>query len=176
VLLASTASTQAEYSAAEDSIRRAHSLNPEETGTLLLLGEIGLLRGDLKLAGRCFHDATQANPRSVGGLFLGSYVAWKGRDEAGTANLLASARKAAGPEWKPKGSVAEGDVQRRMDRHAGLLAPFWQEWSGAVQPETAFSRLDRYLRSRLPATGAARQKLGSFSLARRVYLGPMLPA
>ena len=148
VLLAATAVTQAEFAAAESSIQRAQSLNPEETGTQLLLGEIALMRGDLSAAGRCFHNACQANPRAAGGLFLSAYVSWKQHDKTASTALLASAKKAFGPEWKPKGSVSEGDVRRRMDRDAGLLAPFWQSWPGSVEPDSAFSKLDAYLQSR----------------------------
>jgi hypothetical protein len=148
VLLAATAETPAEFAAAESSIQRAQSLNPEETGTQLLLAEIALLRGDLSAAGRCFHNACQANPRAAGGLYLGAYVSWKQHDKTASANLLAAAKKALGPEWKPKGSVSEGDVRRRMDRDAGLLASFWQAWPGSVEPDSAFGKLDAYLQSR----------------------------
>ena len=148
VLLAASARTPAQWATAEDSIRRALNLNPEETGTLLLLGEIGLLRGDLTAAERSFRSACQANPRAVGGLFFSAYLAWKRHDRAAATQLLAVAKKARGPEWKPAGSVAEGDVKRRMDRDAGLLAPFWQEWPGTLEPDAAFAKLDGYLQSR----------------------------
>ena len=148
VVLAASAKSPSQWAAAEDSIHRALKLNPEETGTLLLLGEIGLLRGDLPGAERSFHSACQANPRAVGGLFFGAYVAWKRHDRVTAAQLLAAAKKARGPEWKPVGSVAEGDVKRRMDRDAGLLAPFWQQWPGTLELDAAFARLDSYLQLR----------------------------
>ena len=148
VLLAAGATTAAQFAAAEESIRRAQKLNPEETGTLLLLGEIALLHGDLSAGERDFHAACQANPRSTGGLFFGAYAAWKRHDRAAATSLLAAAKQTLGPEWKPKGSVAEGDVKQRMDRDAGLLAPFWQAWSGTPDPDAAFAKLESYLQSR----------------------------
>ena len=150
VLLASQATSMAQLAAASESIERARKLNPEETGTLQLLGEVALLRGDLAAAGQRFREACQANPRSAGGLFFGGYVAWKNNDRAGAVDLLTAARRALGPEWKPKGSVAEGDVKQRMDRDAGLLAPFWQAWPGALEPAGTFAALDRYLQSKRP--------------------------
>jgi hypothetical protein len=59
--------------------------------------------------------------------------------------MLLAARQARGPEWKPKGRVAEGDVRRRMHVEGTLLSRFWEEWDGTVEPRLAFAPLQRAL-------------------------------
>jgi cytochrome c-type biogenesis protein CcmH/NrfG len=46
VARACSATSAADLVAAEQSLKRAHALNPEETGALLVLGEVSLMRGD----------------------------------------------------------------------------------------------------------------------------------
>jgi hypothetical protein len=58
--------------------------------------------------------------------------------------MLTAARNARGPDWKPSGSVLEGDVQRRMYSEAGFL--FERQWDGSQDPSHAFGQLDAYLR------------------------------
>ncbi len=131
---------------AEESLNKALRLNPEETGSLLLLGEIALARGDLPTGEERLRLACRTNPRATGGLFLRAYIAWKRRDTPGAAALLEAARKARGPDWKPKNAAAEGDVKRRMDDEAGFLARFWENWDGAADPARAFGGIERFLR------------------------------
>jgi tetratricopeptide (TPR) repeat protein len=134
-----------QYPAAQESLDRALQINPEETGTLLLLAEVALARGDLKEADRRLGLALQMNPRAVGGLFLQGYVAWQRHDSKQAAVLLASAQKARGPDWKPRGSVAEGDVRKRMDVEAGFLTRYWESWDGRPDPALAYGELQRRL-------------------------------
>ncbi len=144
-LRALTATKPDELAAAEQEIRRALELNPEATGALLMLGEIELLRGRFRAADDSFEKACRTNPRAVGGFFLRGYIAWKdGEDEAGR-ELLMSAQKARGEDWKPEGAVAEGDVANRMHSDETPLSRFWESWGGEVDPETAFGPLDGFL-------------------------------
>lgn len=131
---------------AEQSVQKALRLNPEETGSLLLLGEIALARGDLQSGEEHLRLACRTNPRAVGGLFLRAYIAWKRRVPSEAAALLDAARKARGPDWKPKNTAAEGDVKRRMDEEAGFLARFWEDWDGTTDPGGVFGRIDSFLR------------------------------
>ena len=137
-----------QWPAARGSLERALLINPEETGTLLLLAEVALARGDIPGAEKRLELALQMNPRSIGGLFLRGYTAWLRRDGGHASTLLAAAQKARGPEWKPHGSAAEGDVKRRMYGEAGFLAPYWESWDGANSPAVAYLELHRYLSSR----------------------------
>jgi hypothetical protein len=59
--------------------------------------------------------------------------------------MLMAARDARGPDWKPSGSVLEGDVQRRMYSEAGFLNLFERQWDGSPDPSHAYAQLDAYL-------------------------------
>jgi hypothetical protein len=78
--------------------------------------------------------ACRTNPRAVGGFFLRAYVAWRAGDTGRARELLRQAHQARGPEWKPEGSVAEGDVARRMHQDETPLSRFWQTWDGRDDP------------------------------------------
>ncbi len=148
-LRAMTARSDADLAAAERSLESAHRLNPEETGALLVLGEVALLRGAAATAEQRLKAVCQTNARSVGGLFLLGYIAWKRGDAAGAQARLASARAALGPEWKPGGSTAEGDVKgRTLSDSATPLSRYWEQWDGVLTPSAAYRTLDTHIRSR----------------------------
>jgi tetratricopeptide (TPR) repeat protein len=140
-LLAAHASSRSRLPEAEQSVRRALALNPEETGSLLLLAEIALARGDLAVADERLRLALRSNARSVPALYMRAWIAAQRKNASEAAALLASARAARGPDWKPKGSVAEGDVKRRMDSEAGFLTTAWETWDGNADPARAFGLL-----------------------------------
>ncbi|KAB2653188.1 MAG: tetratricopeptide repeat protein, partial [Verrucomicrobia bacterium] len=135
----------ADLAAAEGALERARALNPEETGALLVLGEVALLRGDPTTAERRLAAATGTNPRAVGGFFLRGYLAWKRGDAAAARAMLEQTRKALGPDWQPKGSTGEGDVKRRQHVEKTPLAAYWEGWDGTVEPGLAYARLDARL-------------------------------
>ncbi len=58
--------------------------------------------------------------------------------------MLAAAREAHGQDWKPAGSVFEGDVRQRVHREAGFLNAFTRRWDGTHSPERAYAGLDDY--------------------------------
>jgi tetratricopeptide (TPR) repeat protein len=146
---AASAVTDDALAAAEQALLRAHTINPEETGALLALGEVSLLRGDSGLADRRLGAATHTNPKAAGGFFLRGYLAWK-RGEAGAAEqFLKQARAALGPDWQPRGTTSEGDVKRKHHVEGSLLARFWEAWDGRPAPELAFQDLDAELALRL---------------------------
>lgn len=60
--------------------------------------------------------------------------------------IYAPPRNARGPDWKPSGSVLEGDVQHRMYSESGFLNVFEQQWDGSQDPPQAYAPLDTYLR------------------------------
>ncbi|MBI4421528.1 MAG: VCBS repeat-containing protein [Gemmatimonadetes bacterium] len=66
-----------DFARAEAEFRRALQLNREETGSLLHLGEIALLRGDLADAISYLDTVMGSHSRSVEAHFLKGYVAWK---------------------------------------------------------------------------------------------------
>ncbi len=148
VLRAAAASSRWDLDSARERLKKAAAINPEETGTLLVLGEVDLLQGDRNAAAQRLEWACRTNPRSVGGFFLRGYLAWKRGKTSEARELLAAARQALGSEWKPKGSVAEGDVQRKMHSEETLLSRFWEGWDGSPDPARALAPLDSYLAGR----------------------------
>jgi len=147
VVRALTARSDTELAAAEEALQRAHRLNPEETGALLVLGEVALLRGDRELAEKRLAAATHTNPRAVGGFFLLGYLAWKRGDAVTTARFLEQTRTALGPDWQPRGSTSEGDVKQKQHVEKTPLAPFWEVWKGQTEPTVAFAALESHLRA-----------------------------
>ena len=145
VYRAMTAAGPADLAAARTAAERAVAINAEETGSLLLLGEIDLLAGEAAAAERHLAHACRTNPRAVGGFWLRAYLAWRRGDEAAAGELLAAARAALGPEWKPRGSVAEGDVQTRQHREETPLSRFWEAWDGTQTPARTFAPLAAHL-------------------------------
>lgn len=117
---------------AETEFRRAHQINQEETGPVLRLGEIALVRGNLTGA-RYFLDAViGANPGSVEAHFLKGYVAWRGKDLSQASALFARAVELARPPEPVGGVPGEGDTKRGL---APLAAR--QMKCGAFKPEIA---------------------------------------
>ena len=145
-LRAMTARSRSDLAAAEAALDRAHRLNPEETGALLALGEVALMRNRRAIAAQRLAAACRTNPRAVGGVFLLGYLRWKQGDDAGARQQLERARQALGPEWKPAGTTAEGDVAMKAYTEATPLARFWETWDGAATPRAAYARLDAYLK------------------------------
>jgi len=145
-LLAASANTRSELTVARHTLNSALQLNSEETGTLVLLGEVFLAEGDFTEADRDFAHVVQANPRAANAWYFRGYIAWKRGDARQSAAMLTRAKNALGPDWKPAGSVLEGDVRRRMYSEAGFLGVFAQQWNGAIQPSLAYTGLDAYLR------------------------------
>jgi hypothetical protein len=63
--------------------------------------------------------------------------------------MLEAARQARGRDWKPPGSVHEGDVKQRMFSEFGFLGVFEQRWDGTSAPERAYSDMASYLATQL---------------------------
>ncbi|MBK9137942.1 MAG: VCBS repeat-containing protein [Verrucomicrobia bacterium] len=155
VIRAQFARNDGDLAAAEQALERAHSINPEETGALLVLGEVALLRGNLKLAEERLAAATHTNPKAVGGFFLRGYLAWKRGDAAAARHWLEQARAALGPDWQPKGATSEGDVKQKQHVESSPLNSFWNAWDGQTEPDRAFAALDRRLTASLNQPAAA---------------------
>ena len=146
-LRAITARSAADLVRAEEALESAYRLNPEETGALLSLGEVALMRGQRAVAQQRLASVCQTNPRATGGFFLLGYVRWKQGDGAGAGDLLREARTSLGPEWKPKGATAEGDVVQKAHSETTPLSRFWESWDGTLTPSRAYAPLDTYLKT-----------------------------
>ena len=144
-LLAASASSRNQFESARQALDTALHLNSEETGTLILLGQVALAEGKSAEADEDFANACLANPRATDAWFLRGYIAWKRHDSHQTSAMLAAARTARGPDWKPVGSILEGDVQHQMYRESGFLNIFEGAWDGSPDPKLAYAKLDGYL-------------------------------
>lgn len=144
-LLAASATSRSQLAVARQALSSALRLNSEETGTLVLLGEVDLARGDLESAQTILTHVSQANPRAANAWYFRGYVAWKKGDSRTSTKMLQSAHQAFGADWKPAGSVLEGDVRQRMFSEAGFLGLFAQQWDGTSRPAAAYAQLDAYL-------------------------------
>jgi enediyne biosynthesis protein E4 len=147
VLRARSARSPADLEAAEQSLLRAYAINPEETGALLILGEVALLRGEPALARERLSHVVQANSRAAGAFFLLGYIAWTERRAAEARRYLEAAAEALGEEWMPAGTTAEGDVLEQAHDDSTPLSRFWETWDKSPD-EKGFARLDAFLRSR----------------------------
>lgn len=144
-LLAASASSRSNLAAARRTLDAALQLNSEETGALVLLGEVQLAEDDLAGADRDFAHVLQANDRAANALYFRGYIAWKRHDDRKAAALLSRAHEALGPDWKPAGTVLEGDVRHRMYSESGFLGVFVQQWNGSIKPSPAYAELNAYL-------------------------------
>ncbi len=145
ILKAMEATGREDLEAAREALERALEINREETGSLLALGEVDLLLGDVADAQERLEWACRSNPRAVGGFFLRAYISWQRGDREESVRLLEAAQAARGPEWKPEGAAAEGDVAVKMHREESPLARYWRAWNGDSDPEKAFADLRRRL-------------------------------
>jgi tetratricopeptide (TPR) repeat protein len=121
-------------------------MNSEETGTLVLLGQVALALGDLSAAEEHFAHACQANPRAANVWFLRGYIAWKRQNSRRASEMLTAARSTRGRDWKPAGAAIEGDVQHRMYSESGFLNVFEKQWDGSSDLTHTYAQLDLYLR------------------------------
>lgn len=144
---------------AERELHQALAINQEESGPILRLGEIALLRGDRQEALRHLRAARQLNYNSVSAHYLMGYLEWaEGKPQTALEELQQAVRftRAAAPA--PQAS-AEGDTRKKGPLLArgvarrGLLAPHWgrlAEWpEGPVTParmEEEYARLDRVMK------------------------------
>jgi enediyne biosynthesis protein E4 len=145
-LLAASASLRSQLELARQPLNAAVRLNSEETGTLVLLGQVALALGDFATAEQHFIHVCQANPKAANVWFLRGYIAWKQQDFRRSSEMLTAARNARGHDWKPVGAALEGDVQHRMYNESGFLNVFEQQWDGSPEPAHSYDQLDLYLR------------------------------
>lgn len=99
---------------ADAEFSRAAALNREETGPLLRLGEVALLRRDLDVALSHFEAVLVTHPRSVEAHYLAGYVGWKhGRRDLAAEQYQTARALAQAPQTIPA-APSEGDTRRGM--------------------------------------------------------------
>ena len=101
--------TPFDLAAAEEQFRQAHAINREETGPMVRLGEVLIVRGDLAQAREWLEGATRTNPKSIEAAFLAGYLRQQRGDAAGARDYYRKALRAAQTEAPVKGVLSEGD-------------------------------------------------------------------
>lgn len=96
---------------ADAEFRRAADLNREETGPLLRLAEVAVLRNDLTGALTHLDAVIVTHPRSVEAHYLKGYVAWKRGEKAVAAAELQEAMALANAPQTVQPAPAEGDTK-----------------------------------------------------------------
>jgi len=97
---------------AETHLRRAHEINGEETGPMVRLGEVLLVRGRRDEARSWFESALRTNPKSVEAALLVGYVD-RGASGARAPDALVERVREAVKVKKPvQGVLGEGDRRR----------------------------------------------------------------
>jgi TolA-binding protein len=99
----------ADLGTAEEHLRRAHAINGEETGPMVRLAELLVVRGNRREAARWFEDAARTNPKSVEAAFMAGYLRWSAGDGAGAAAFYRRAADATAVQAPVKGVLSEGD-------------------------------------------------------------------
>ena len=142
-------------SAAEAEYERARQINQEETGPLLRLAQIALLRGDLAAALDYLDAVIGSNHSSVEAHYLKGYVAWKRGDVGQAEAALAEAVRFAGPMESPAGMSQEGDTRTgsapmvatavRCEPPGAAQLRALGEAVGAATVDSTYRHLDRYL-------------------------------
>ena len=119
--------------AAEAAFNRALEINGEETGPLLRLGEVALIRGDLDRAWNDFSTVVRSNYRSVEAHYLRGYIRWHQGDGEAALELFRKSVRYSRPEKPIKGVLGEGDTKPGAmpspgtpgTAHRSLLRSFW---------------------------------------------------
>lgn len=132
---------------AEAAAAQALKNNKEETGPLLLLGEIKLIRGQLEAAALDFKAVTTSNFKSVDAYFLGGYIAWKTGDRQKAKDLFMTAVKYAKPaDAAPQKVEGEGDTKHGKGFGSVTSKSVFNKFIAelpSVQPEQADQALQK---------------------------------
>ncbi|MEE9167085.1 MAG: tetratricopeptide repeat protein [Candidatus Neomarinimicrobiota bacterium] len=104
---------------AESEFQKVLRINKEETGPLIRLGQVLLIRGDLSEAQFYFDAVTASNYQSAEAYFLNGYVAWRKGDSKKALDLLQKAVKYSHPPEPVEGTSGEGDT--RTGKPLGVL-------------------------------------------------------
>lgn len=143
---------------AEREFLRALAINKEESGPVLKLGEVALLKGDMKRAMYYLTASSRTNFRSVEAQYLIGYLRWLEGDRDAALSALQKAVKFSQGDKPVKGVAGEGDTKKKAAQpivaegasRKSLFTPYWralQEWEevSAPQMEEEYGKLDTAL-------------------------------
>lgn len=143
---------------AERELHQALAINKEESGPVIKLGEVALLKGERKKALEYLSDGRNLNFKSVQANYLIGYLRWVAGDAAGALKDLKQAAEFALAAKPPPEASGEGDTKKKGPLLAkgvgsrGLLTSYWKsldDWpKDAVNPakvEEEYRRFDQRL-------------------------------
>ena len=128
---------------AQSEFARAAELNREETGPLLRLGEVALLKRDLVTAEREFDAVLVTHPRSIEAHLLKGYLAWKRGQQSVAADQLRQAEAIANAPQPAPQAPSEGDTKKGASGAALMVAPSTR--CQLFGTELDYGRVDRRL-------------------------------
>jgi tetratricopeptide (TPR) repeat protein len=144
---------------AERELHQALAINKEESGPVIKLGEVALLRGDRQQALEYLSAGRNLNFKSVQAHYLIGYLKWSAGDPGGAFGELKQAADFALAAVPPPEASGEGDTKKKGPLLAkgvgsrGLLTAYWKgldDWpKDAVNParvEAEYRRFDQRLR------------------------------
>ncbi len=137
--------------------RRALELNREETGPLLQLAKINLIKKNTKQAEEQLNDVVASNFRSAEAIFLQGYLSWKAGENHKAATALNESRSILMGTSEKK-NVGEGDTRKdesskivhstRCDIYDGTYpAHLLEADETSVNADQIYQRLDKALLS-----------------------------
>lgn len=97
--------------AAQQLFQQAAELNVQETGPLLRLGEIAVVRGETERAAEYLDAVAASNFKSVPAYFLKGYLAWQGGDLSEAEDQFRRAAEYDQPAESTQGVASEGDTE-----------------------------------------------------------------
>lgn len=148
--------------AAERALQRAFEINQEETGALLRLAEVKLLKGEVERAFELYTLANRSNFRAVEGYYVRAYLRWRaGRVDEATELLAEAVRQSHVPKVVAGAVPGEGDTRPGSElppSKMGELRLLGRVWKGLedrfpderIEPDALdaeFAALDAELRA-----------------------------
>jgi Flp pilus assembly protein TadD len=164
-VLALSGETGPDLTEAEVQFQRAHAINKEESGAMLRLGEVAVVRGHEAQARHWLEAALRINPKSAESILLLGYLDWLAGNQQAAASRCADAARATVAPAPIQGAMSEGD---RRPQAPPIVAPMGR---------TLFSDLTETLRPAAPAAarpaepaaGAASATSASARASDRIY-------
>ncbi len=98
--------------AAQAAFHKALAINQEETGPLILLGQVAIVLDSLTLARRHFEDVLLTNERSVAAHYFSGFIHWTADDRGRALSSFEAAIAAATPLQDTTGVPGEGDTKQ----------------------------------------------------------------
>jgi tetratricopeptide (TPR) repeat protein len=132
-----------------EAFEAAFRLNPEESGSLMRLGELDVVQVRQAEAQRRLDAVRRSNPQELGAPFLLGYLAREGGDADRALELLTEAASRAtelaevAPSFEGQTELGAAAMVRKGAHSRSLLGPFWLLWSSGARGQRPVAASDR---------------------------------